>query len=151
MQQAIVAIVVATLSCYTLFLPFAYGEDKSFRLKSTESDTTPYGEKWAILIGIDKYDDIGINPLKYTVKDVEELYNVITTAIEGFKPGNVILMTPNAPNPAHRPTRNNIIAISNSWFNLPKNENDMILLYYSGHGAENKQVGKACLYTPPRR
>lgn len=92
-------------------------------------------KKWAIFIGVDKYEDRGISPLKYTVKDVEELYKIITTVPEGFNPDHVILMTPNASNFLHRPTRSNILSILESWFELAE-KNDVILLYYSGHGIE---------------
>lgn len=57
MKQVIVVIVVVMSGCYILFMPSAYGDDKALRIKPTEG-ITPSGEKWAILIGIDKYDDM---------------------------------------------------------------------------------------------
>ena len=97
-------------------------------------------EKWAILIGVDKYDDPGIGQLRFTVNDAEALHAVLTSAPGGFPPENVILMTPRVENSLHRPTRNNIIAMLSTWLSLTAAE-DTVLIYFSGHGMEHDGRG----------
>jgi formylglycine-generating enzyme required for sulfatase activity len=97
-------------------------------------------EKWAILIGVDKYDDPGIGHLRFTVNDAEALHAALTTAPGGFPTENVILMTPRVENPLHRPTRNNIIAMLSTWLSLTAPE-DTLLIYFSGHGMEHDGRG----------
>lgn len=50
-------------------------------------------EKWAIIIGIDDYEDPGIGKLKYATKDADGLYQTLTSIPGGFKSDNVVLMT----------------------------------------------------------
>jgi len=97
-------------------------------------------EKWAILIGVDTYDDPGIGKLKYTVNDAEALHKALTAAPGGFSADNVILMTPRVENRLHHPTRNNIIAMLSSWLSLTEPE-DTVLVYFSGHGMEHDGRG----------
>ena len=97
-------------------------------------------EKWAILIGVDQYDDPGIGQLRFTVNDAEALHAALTSAPGGFPPENVILMTPRVENPLHRPTRNNIIAMLSTWLSLTAAE-DTVLIYFSGHGIEHDGRG----------
>ncbi len=97
-------------------------------------------EKWALLIGIDTYDDPGIGRLKYTVNDAQAMHRTLTGTPGGFPPNNVILMTPRAEDTLHRPTRNNIIAMLTSWLSLTAEE-DTVLVYFSGHGTEHDGRG----------
>ena len=97
-------------------------------------------EKWAILIGVDQYDDPGIGKLRFTVNDAEALHAALTSAPGGFPPENVILMTPRVENSLHRPTRNSIIAMLSTWLSLTAAE-DTVLIYFSGHGMEHDGRG----------
>jgi membrane-associated protease RseP (regulator of RpoE activity) len=49
------------------------------------------GEKYALLIGVRKYDPTELRSLPYSEADVTELADVLKS--RGYKPGNVVLMT----------------------------------------------------------
>ena len=92
-------------------------------------------EKWALIIGVDKFDDPNVGTLKYTVNDADALYQTLTSIPNGFPRENVMLITPTQPDTDHRPTRNNIIAMLTTWLDLAET-GDIILVYFSGHGLE---------------
>jgi len=85
--------------------------------------TKIYDISWAVIIGIDEYKDI---PLKYAVRDAQEVNNALLTNF-GFKKENIdILINEDA-------TLSNI---KKSLINISKsaNNNDRILVFYAGHG-----------------
>lgn len=91
---------------------------------------TSGAEKWALLIGINKYDDPEIRPLKYSVADVTEVYKVLVDPERGgFKSDNVKLLTDGTE---EQPTSVNIMNYL-GWLQDAA-EDDIVLIYYSGHG-----------------
>ena len=52
------------------------------------------GEKFALLVGVRKYDPNELRSLPYSEADVTELAQVLKSG--GYKPGNVVLMTQTA-------------------------------------------------------
>ena len=48
---------------------------------------TKVNEKWAVIIGISKYQDSSLN-LKYADKDAQEFYDILTQSKEGFFKAN---------------------------------------------------------------
>ena len=60
-------------------------------------------EKWALIIGVDKFDDPNVGTLKYTVNDADALYQTLTSIPNGFPRENVMLITPPNPTPTIDP------------------------------------------------
>lgn len=96
-----------------------------------------HGEKWAIIVGINDYEDPGLPDLRYGVQDAKLVHKVLTQAPDGFGPGNVILLTDDQPDVLRRPTRSGIIRFLTTWFAEPV-AGDTILFYFAGHGAESQ-------------
>ena len=105
-----------------------------------ETVRTERPKRWAILIGVDKYDDeIGIGSLKYCAADMKLLSRVLTGPGGGFDPRNVLLMTRESPK-GRTPTYSNIMNMLHVWLADVK-ESDDVLIAFSGHGvAERGQV-----------
>jgi hypothetical protein len=59
--------------------------------KSLAQQKTDAGEKYALLVGVRKYDPNELRALPYSEPDVVELAGVLKA--NGYKPGNVVLMT----------------------------------------------------------
>lgn len=86
------------------------------------------GEKWAVIIGIGKYQHPGINQLNYTVADAKAIYDFLTTK-GGFKTENVKLLLDNEA------TTTNIKSALGTFLSRKAMENDTVFIYFSGHGA----------------
>lgn len=88
---------------------------------------------FALLIGNERYDDPEINNLEEPVKDVTELYNVLTTEYN-YDPANIILLK--------NETKEKIIGTLHE-LRSKIAPNDNLLIFYAGHGYwdEGMQVG----------
>ena len=106
--------------------------------------------KYAIIIGINQYEDQGIGDLSYAVSDAKSVYAALTGAPDGFDPSHTVLLADDVPDA--RPTRANILRFLNARL-LQVSENDTVLIYFAGHGMPVKKEleGKAqdCLYLLP--
>ena len=99
---------------------------------------TERARRWAVLIGVDKYEDeTGIGSLKYCAQDMKLLYRVLTGPNGGFEPENVLLMTGDAAEHLYRPTRSNIVRMVPNWLKDARPEDD-VLIAFSGHGIEEE-------------
>lgn len=96
-----------------------------------------HADKWAIIIGINEYQDTGIADLKYAVADARLVHEALTTAPDGFPVQNAILLTDDQSSELRRPTRNAIIGFLGTWLN-EAGEGDTVLLYFAGHGVESQ-------------
>lgn len=89
------------------------------------------GNRWAILVGVNVYDDHDFyGPLKLCVKDVEAISDQLITG--GYNPQRVRLLTDTTD---EKPTRANILTVLQSVANATEVD-DLLLFYYSGHGDE---------------
>ena len=79
---------------------------------------------YALLIGIDTYEDEGIQDLDEPVSDVQRLYNVLN-ANYSFLPENTVVLK--------NPTRDNIIDAFEV-LNKKVTVKDQLLIFYAGHG-----------------
>jgi hypothetical protein len=87
--------------------------------------------RWAVVIGIGEYDHESITKLRYASRDAEAMYEFLTTR-GGYPRDNVVLLTDNTP---QKPTLQNIRrALGDFLYRKPGRE-DMVLIYYAGHGA----------------
>jgi hypothetical protein len=87
--------------------------------------------RWAVVIGVGEYEHESITKLKYASRDAEAMYEFLTTR-GGYPRDNVVLLTDSTP---QKPTLQNIRrALGDFLYRRPARE-DMVLIYYAGHGA----------------
>lgn len=95
----------------------------------TQAVTPP--PKWntyAMIIGIADYQDSRLN-LKYTVNDAQGLYNILIDPNYGGVPKENIQLLLN-----EQATATNIKK-AGTWLRQRASEDDIVIIYYSGHGA----------------
>lgn len=93
------------------------------------------GSKWAVVIGVGEYPDPALADLPNAVRDARAMYEALVSEGGLFPADNVILLTDDASNPLHTPTRSNILATVGGWVEQAKEE-DSVLVYFAGHGVE---------------
>ncbi len=87
------------------------------------------GNRWALLVGVDHYDDGQYyGDLKLCKKDVSALRDQLVTG--GFEPERLHSIT---GGPGEEPTRSNVLANLKSIADATEPD-DLLLFYYSGHG-----------------
>jgi hypothetical protein len=87
------------------------------------------GNRWAILVGVNGYDDaLNYGPLDVCVKDVEAVRDRLIAG--GFDAKRVRLLTDHTP---ELPTRDNILVALKAIADNTE-PGDLLLFYYSGHG-----------------
>ena len=124
-----------TLCCsLLLMLAGALYAQKDIKAVPREVVRNERPKRWAVLIGVDKYDDeAGIGSLKCCAADMKLLYRVLTGPCGGFAPENVLLMTADAADPGHTPTFSHIVTMIPRWLRDVQ-PNDDVLIAFSGHG-----------------
>ncbi len=91
----------------------------------------PVKDKWALVIGISKYQDQGIN-LKYSAKDARDFYNYLIKEAH-FQPDHIRLLLD------EQATRENILAcLGDKWLPRVAGPDDLVVFYFSGHGSPSK-------------
>jgi hypothetical protein len=91
--------------------------------------------RYALLIGVDSYDDKhGIPSLRYCGLDCHLLQRALTRA-GGFSPDNVLLMTDDAQRAECLPRRNSMIAQLRSLVQRA-GEDDLVLIAFCGHARD---------------
>jgi len=108
-----------------------------FRITSEKRSDKATVEKWALLVGVNEYRDKDIRILKYAVADVMAMRDLlIDPLVGGYKWKNVKTITD------EEATRGNILGALHNWLSMA-DEDDMVLIYFSGHGWEHE--GKSYL------
>lgn len=103
-------------------------------LPETVNELPPSSERWALVIGVSKYDDPALNPL-YGQNDAKK----IATDLEryaGFDRDQIFLLTDDQPKD-HQPTRERILF----WLSDLKQHaspQGLLLVFFSGHGMESQ-------------
>lgn len=87
--------------------------------------------KWALLIGIDKYHE-SIGQLKYACADCRELKRILMSPPFDFPEDQILLLSDNQK-PDLRPTFGNIQSYLGKWLALQREE-DIVVVFFSGHG-----------------
>ena len=91
-------------------------------------------KRWALIIGIDKYEDPDINSLNGAVKDAKTLRLALTEHCK-FPDENVILLTSDSRDKDLRPTKSNIID-KLSGLKREVQPDGLLLFAFSGHGID---------------
>jgi formylglycine-generating enzyme required for sulfatase activity len=108
----------------------AAGADRTLRLPSVSS-LPAGGKRYAVLVGVDEYDDQQFTTLKGAANDARALADALAR-FAGFPRENIVVL---ATGEARAPTRPNIIdALSNVRGVVPSD--GLLLVSFSGHGIE---------------
>jgi len=87
--------------------------------------------RWAVIIGVGTYTNPAIPRLRYATRDAEAMYRFLTTK-GGYPKDNVLLLTDGA---GQTPTLQNIRRALGEFLYRKPGREDMVLIYYAGHGA----------------
>ena len=135
-----VKLLILTLFYFSVLL--AASKDtthKGFVIKALEdsesNENRKAGDRWGLIVGVEKYDDPEINSLHYSVDDVQALYDFLTNSDKGrFFPEKVKLMIDTAQDKRLKPTKANILHYLNEWLAPRVKTEDTVLVFFSGHG-----------------
>jgi hypothetical protein len=98
------------------------------------------GKKYALLVGVRKYDSDKFEDLRFTENDVEELARVLRERA-GFTSVRLLTTTRGAGRKADAPTAANVRAALEALL-ARKTKEDTILVALSGHGIQSKVKGR---------
>lgn len=100
------------------------------------SGITPIKNRWALLVGINRYTDAGFASLRYCVNDVTDLDKILKRA--GYE---TVLMHDDVPEDFRKPTRDNIEEELTKICTIAEKD-DLLLVYFACHGmlAEGQPV-----------
>jgi hypothetical protein len=91
----------------------------------------PTHDRWAVVIGVGRYESPDIPRLRYTVPDAEAIYQVLTGP-GGFKKEHVLLLTDKTE---RKPTYRNLKWALGTFLARSAKKDDTVLIYFAGHGA----------------
>lgn len=97
-----------------------------------QEQTSAKGRRWAVLIGVEQYEDARVSPLRYCVDDAKLLQQTLISSC-GYAASDVLLMVTGAADADQLPTKDNLT----TWlrFFLKRVQpNDTVLIFFSGHG-----------------
>ena len=92
---------------------------------------TPKSDRWAVVIGVGRYQSTDIPSLKYSVSDADSLYQVLIGPA-GFKKEHVLLLTDTSEKP---PTLRNIKWALGTFLARSAKKDDTVVIFFAGHGA----------------
>jgi len=124
--------VVASTDEKTSAKPSSFGKLTAQRTITFSVVDEPFPKninKYAVIIGIGKYKDTSITTLEYAPNDAEEMYELLIAPAHGNFPKDNVKKLIN-----EQATLKNIKSAIGTW--LPQNvkPDDMVILFYSGHG-----------------
>lgn len=90
-------------------------------------------QKWAVLVGVDKYRRPDVTPLRCAVADVRAVAKVLQARC-GFPKDNVFLLTSDQGGDG-APTRGNL-AFRLGWLDEHVQPGDTVIFFFSGHGIQ---------------
>jgi tetratricopeptide (TPR) repeat protein len=110
-------------------LSFLKGQSGHNKKQTIFTNKEIEGQYWAILIGISEYKDSRIPSLRYASKDADKFYNwLVNTSGGKYAPSRVKLLINESA------TLNNIKNALFIWLKQALEE-DVVLLYFAGHGS----------------
>jgi len=88
-------------------------------------------DRWAVVIGVGRYQSTDIPSLRYSVSDAEALYKVLIGP-GGFKKEHVLLLSDKSEKP---PTLRNIKWALGTFLARSAKKDDTVVIFFAGHGA----------------
>jgi len=100
-------------------------------------------ERWAVIIGVSEFEDKNVPGLQYCVRDAQAFYDWLVSPEHGnYNPDNVkLLLNQDA-------TLDNIKDVLFNWLKQPIEE-DLITIYFAGHGTSGSPDTPDNLYLLP--
>lgn len=89
-------------------------------------------ERWAVVIGVRKYDNPGISPRRYGEQDAQSVYDLLTTR-GGFKRNNVRFLHDGQD----APTLVNVRRVLGEWLTKNVSPRDSVVVYFAGRGVKD--------------
>ncbi len=113
-------------------------EDRELRIEleeaETESPVTESARKaggyFAVVIGIGNYQDRRIPRLRYSTRDAQEMYEVLTDPRYGFFSKDHVRLLVD-----EQATYNNIKSAIGTWLRRNARKDDTVVIFFAGHGA----------------
>jgi hypothetical protein len=99
--------------------------------------TPKVSSRWAVIVGVGEYDDRTIPRLRFAARDAEAMYEFLTTR-GGYPKEHVLLLTDST---AQKPTLLNIKRALGDFLARRAGRDDMVLIYFAGHGAPEVDAG----------
>jgi formylglycine-generating enzyme required for sulfatase activity len=114
-------------------------QNRDISLPSSQRTALPEKpERYALLVGIDRYEDSQINPLQGAANDARTLRSALIQAA-GFPADQVFLLTSEQTS-VRQPTRGNILRrLSNLKALIPPS--GLLLFFFAGHGIQQQDQG----------
>src|SRR5690242_15848590 len=146
MGEPLLKSAILFLLCVCVVDVFAVGQSRNSQQTSDRRITHPEGvrelpsqnKRWALLIGVDKYEDSNISALKGSANDARALKEVLVS-YGGFPQDQVIVLSSDEP-VERLPTRKNILRrLSNLAGLVPKD--GLLLISFAGHGIDRDGQG----------
>jgi hypothetical protein len=91
----------------------------------------PEPQRWAVIVGVGRYESPDIPRLRYTVSDAEALYQLLVGSA-GFKKENVLLLTDQTD---RKPTLRHLKWALGTFLARSARKDDTVLIFFAGHGA----------------
>lgn len=96
----------------------------------------PIKDKWAIVIGVSKFSNSAVPPLRFAAKDAEDFKQFLVKQ-EQFAPDHVLVLTNEAA------TKVNILeAFGDGWLPRRVMKDDLVVIFVSTHGSPADQSGE---------
>ncbi len=123
--------VIWSVVAFISVIALAYADDvKSVQVRARERIEAERPHKWAVIIGVNNYEDEHIRDLTCAVADARAMYGVLVDPKGGgLDPENVRLITDDA---TKRPTRNSILSVL-TILEASVGREDTVIVYFSGH------------------
>jgi hypothetical protein len=90
-------------------------------------------DRWAVLIGVEEYEDSKVTRLNYSVDDVDALRKVLIEHA-GYKPENILVLKNGEA------TASSVRSTLGTWLPRQVSDQDMVLIYFSGHGGAEPSI-----------
>ena len=88
-------------------------------------------DRWAVVVGIGRYDNPAIPTLRFAAADAEAFHDVLVTRA-GFPKDNVLLFTERTE---RKPTLRNLKQALGTFLARRPQKNDLVVVFFAGHGA----------------
>lgn len=117
------------------------GQGRDIALQSSQNVAlAEKSARFALLIGIDRYEDTQINSLQGAANDARAVRDTLIQ-YAGFPAEQVTLLASDQP-AQRQPTRGNILRrLSNLKALIQKNKNGLLLFFFAGHGIQQQDQG----------
>ncbi len=101
-------------------------------------------DTWALIVGVEEYEDGEITPLQFAVADARAFAEQLVAA--GLDQRTIRLLTSNSLEPSLRPTRNNVLNAIAAMADRAQAD-DTFLFFFAGHGLQRGEGHPPLLLT----